>query len=174
MYYVIRDREQNLPYDNYFYATFFNPETLDYFEELYGTTSFTSSPLRVADLGGKITHRVNGEPNIIEFTCDTPHEVRALYDRVVLVRGRLAHRKEMKRMAEDLGLNNYHEASRLLRAFPDWADRFDLRAISRLLKTKKFRSPFRESLAKQVREWVKEKTPKYAKPLSPKQLAYIE
>lgn len=42
--------------------------------------------------------------------------------------------------------------------------------LSGLLSTKKFRSGFRENLAQQVRDWLKEENPKYSCPLSPRQL----
>lgn len=42
--------------------------------------------------------------------------------------------------------------------------------LSGLLSTKKFRSKFRENLAQQVRDWLKEENPKYSCPLSPRQL----
>ena len=86
----------------------------------------------------------------------------------------------MQEIAKDLELSNYHEAVRLTRAFPAWkyykwtnADYFEFKAVYQLLKTKSFRSSFRESLAKQIREWVKDSAPKYTKPLSPKQMSFI-
>lgn len=48
-----------------------------------------------------------------------------------------------------------------------------LHACERLLKTKKFRSDFRKSLAEQIREWVKSETPDFPAPLSPRQFSFI-
>ena len=42
-----------------------------------------------------------------------------------------------------------------------------------LLKTKKFRNSFRESLANQLRIWLSEKENKYSFPFSPKQESYV-
>lgn len=42
-----------------------------------------------------------------------------------------------------------------------------------LLKTKKFRNSFRESLANQLRNWLSEKENKYSFPFSPKQESYV-
>lgn len=48
-----------------------------------------------------------------------------------------------------------------------------LGAIVALLKTKKFRSNFRANIAKQVRDWLSQDTPKYRSPLTFKQLQWI-
>jgi hypothetical protein len=45
--------------------------------------------------------------------------------------------------------------------------------VVRLLKTKKFRSNFRQSMAMQVRAWLADTAPRYNTPLSPKQLRFI-
>jgi hypothetical protein len=46
-------------------------------------------------------------------------------------------------------------------------------AIFKLLSTKKFRSDFRAQMAQQVRAWLEDTNPRYAKPLSPKQMRYV-
>jgi hypothetical protein len=48
-----------------------------------------------------------------------------------------------------------------------------MKSIVALLKTKKFRSTFREGIAKQIRDWVVQDVPKHSAPLSQKQLQYI-
>lgn len=48
-----------------------------------------------------------------------------------------------------------------------------LHAIEELLKTTKFKSKFRESIATQVRTWLGEESPKYKTPLSDRQLHVI-
>lgn len=45
--------------------------------------------------------------------------------------------------------------------------------LEQLLGTKNFRSSFRKSLADQVRAWVREESPKFRVPLSPKQMASL-
>lgn len=180
MFYVVYDREENGYHDSYFYAGFFNPETKEFFEKEYGSTAFPTVPRHVEELNGKIDRWVNGKREEIEFTQNTPQEVLELYYRVAKLRQRLKHRKQMQKLAKDMQLGTYHEAARLTKAFPMWEvynyknlDWFEFDAIYKLLKTKNFRSSFRKSLADQVRVWVKEETPKYAKPLSPRQLSTI-
>ncbi len=48
-----------------------------------------------------------------------------------------------------------------------------LAAVLHLLKTKKFRSKFREDLAGKIRTWIADPVPKYSAPLSRKQLAAL-
>jgi len=49
----------------------------------------------------------------------------------------------------------------------------DYAACVTLLKTKKFRSTFRESMARQIKEWLTDQNPKFPSPLSPRQRQYI-
>jgi len=49
----------------------------------------------------------------------------------------------------------------------------DYRACVTLLKTKKFRSTFRESMARQIKEWLVDPNPKFPSPLSARQRQYI-
>lgn len=180
MYYLVSDRHENLAYDSYFYATVFDPETYDYFESEYGSTAWAESPHQVTECGGELSRFLNGQHQTVKFSLETPQWVLDLYRRIVDVRARLTHRAKMKEIAKELNLGNYHEASRLTNAFVGWEtynyhskNYFAFKAIYNLLKTKKFRSAFRQSLAEQVRSWVKEVDPKYEKPLSPKQLSYL-
>ena len=46
--------------------------------------------------------------------------------------------------------------------------------IFNLLKTKKFRNTFRQAMNDQIRAWVKEDEHKYRRPLSDKQLSYLQ
>lgn len=45
-----------------------------------------------------------------------------------------------------------------------------LRVAEKLLATKTFRSPFRRSVAGQLRDWLKERRHQYSTPFSPKQM----
>lgn len=63
----------------------------------------------------------------------------------------------------------YHEAKKLNEVLN--TDQYT--AVYMLLKTKRFRSVFRQSLANQVREWLKDDYPRFEKPLSEKQFGYI-
>ena len=83
--------------------------------------------------------------------ADAPSEVIERYRRVKSLRRRLEKRAFYKEAAEKMGLRSYHEARELARACTN--EEFE--QIVRLLSTKKFRSSFRQSLASQVRAWVK-------------------
>lgn len=109
-----------------------------------------------------------------------PEWVIDRYHRVLKVRERLANRETMIEVRKELCLDSYHEVERLWKAFPAHYYRWEhieayrqYKRICQLLKTKKFRNPFRESLAKQLRAWLKDPNPKYPRPFSPKQLQYI-
>ena len=88
------------------------------------------------------------------------------------------HRKEVENkwfkrhfLIKDARVMNitYHEAKKL----NETLDIDQYTAIYMLLKTKRFRSVFRQSLANQVREWLKDDLPRFDKPLSEKQFSYI-
>ena len=120
-------------------------------------------------IGGEMTRAVNCTP-----------DVRELYDRVRTINVKLKHRKEMIEIAKDLNLTTYHEAEKLTQAFPGW-DRyewnnrnyFEFKAVAQLLRTRVFRSSFRQSLRDQVLVWLDESVSRFEKPLSPRQLAMI-
>lgn len=171
MYYLVEDREQNLYHDSYFYATIFNPETFDYFEFEYGSTAYATAPTFASNIPEKtVTRYKDGKKEKVEFTCDTPQEIKALYRRVAKVHWKLELRQKMKELARELHLDTYHEA---------WKIRYtygkdeEFEAVCKLLRVKNFRSNFRKSLAEQIRAWLKDPSPKYEKPLSPKQMSYI-
>lgn len=50
---------------------------------------------------------------------------------------------------------------------------FELHTIIKLLNTKNFKSPYRQSLRNQIEAWLSEETHKYEKPLSNKQIQSI-
>lgn len=171
MWYLVEDREQNLYHDSYFYATIFNPETLDYFEFEYGSTAYANTPTFASDIPEKtITRHKDGKHEEVKFTCDTPKEVKDLYRRVIKVHTKLEIRDKMKKLANELSLATYHEAYKLRGAY---YKEEEFEAVCNLLRVKKFRSNFRKSLSEQVRDWIKDPSPKYEKPLSPKQISYI-
>ena len=115
----------------------------------------------------------------VEYRECTP-DVRELYDRVRTINVKLKHRKEMIEIAKDLNLTTYHEAEKLTQAFPGW-DRyewnnrnyFEFKAVAQLLRTRVFRSSFRQSLRDQVLVWLDESVNRFERPLSPRQLAMI-
>lgn len=79
-------------------------------------------------------------------------------------------RNSRKQERETIGLT-YQEHKRLMGAYGSKSKAYE--SIVELLKVHRFRSAYRKSIASQVREWVKEKTPKYTAPLSFKQLNSI-
>jgi hypothetical protein len=61
------------------------------------------------------------------------------------------------------------EATRVLNAI----SKSDREAMDALLRVRNFRSNFRRNLAEQVRGWAREENPRYATPLSKKQMQYL-
>lgn len=158
-WYLMEDFERNYAWDSYFYAVIFDGKNK--IEEVeYGSTAFADSP----------THAT-------EYLEPTP-EIYNRYQRVVRVREILKRRKEAQEYAKEMGLNSYHEAIRLMKAFPNrnmmYSDDWHyFKAIYNLLKVKRFRSEFRKNLSNQVREWCSQTDPKFCRPLSPKQMSYL-
>ena len=158
-WYLMADIERNYAWDSYFYAVLFDGKnTIEEVE--YGSTAYYGSPTRA------------------EGYLEPTPEIRNRYYRILQVRSRLNARKEYKEYASEMGLNSYHEARRLLHAFPDREtmysdDWYKFNAIYNLLNVKRFRSEFRKNLSNQVREWCAQSEAKYFRPLSPKQLSYL-
>lgn len=179
MFYLVEDYEQNLAYDSYFYATLFDPETKEIFTQEYGSTAYAGGAHTI-EKNGTIKRFVEGKGWVeVEYRECTP-DVRELYDRVRTINMKLKYRKEMIEIAKDLNLTTYHEARKLTQAFPGW-DRyewnnrnyFEFKAVAQLLRTRVFRSSFRQSLRDQVLVWLGESVNRFEKPLSPRQLAMI-
>lgn len=108
---------------------------------------------------------------------DATPEVQAAYaawkledDRRRSILYRWRKRKQEIELAADLGVSRAH-VRRLLAAFGGETN--DFLAIARLLKTKKFKSTFRQSLRDQVVTWMNDPNPKYARPLSANQLGCL-
>lgn len=158
-WYLMADIERNYSWDSYFYAVLFDGKnTIEEVE--YGSTAFYGSPTRA------------------EGYLEPTPEIRNRYYRILRVRSILDSRKEAKEYAKEMGLNSYHEARRLMNAFPardkmysdDW---YDFKAIYNLLKVKRFRSEFRKNLSYQIREWCSQSNPQYNRPLSLKQMSQL-
>lgn len=84
------------------------------------------------------------------------------------VKGRWFKRHLLIKDARAMSIT-YHEAKKLQNIL----DIDQYAAVYTLLKTKRFRNAFRQSLANQVREWLKDEVPQFPKPLSDKQFGYI-
>lgn len=99
MWYLMDDIERNYTWDSYFYAILFDGKN-EIKEVEYGSTAFYGSPTRA------------------EGYLEPTTEIRKRYYRILRVRSMLFSRKVAKEYAEEMGLNSYHEAQRLLNAFP--------------------------------------------------------
>jgi hypothetical protein len=89
----------------------------------------------------------------------------------------LSTRKAATRLRESLGGRPLtFQKGRLLYVYSRVWDRPEQRtflAVCKLLKTEKFKSEFRASLAQQVKARCRDPAPRHSTPLSPKQLGYI-
>lgn len=158
-WYLMDDIERNYTWDSYFYAILFDGKN-EIKEVEYGSTAFYGSPTRA------------------EGYLEPTAEIRKRYYRILRVRSILSSRKVAKEYAEEMGLNSYHEAQRLLNAFPKYNimysdDWYEFNGIYDLLKVKRFRSEFRKNLSLQVRDWCSQTEPKFSRPLSSKQISCL-
>ena len=152
----LREFEVNRYNDSDFYMEVWNPEKGIPETVLFATTRGWSYPC----LGSS----VDATPKV----CEAYKAWKVKYDRCCRIEKKLAYRKETRRLASLWGMG-YFEAKTLRAIYS--GESFD--QIDNLLKTKKFRSKFRESLSNQVRNWVKSKERAYNTPLSRKQFSYL-
>ena len=140
---------QSMYHDDYDYALFFHDEKV--VETLISTTA--------------------GGTGLEQFEIDITEENKQMlnqYYRRKEVEGKWFKRQLLIKDAHIMNIT-YHEAKKLQAAL----DIDQYTAMYMLLKTKKFKSAFRQSLANQVREWLKDDYPQFEKPLSDKQFSYI-
>lgn len=163
MEYLVYGHRDSYVDDDYWEEIVFDPETNKYRRTEYFNCTF-----------------MNVEDDFYKRLKETPQLVIDKYHRLLNVQKRLSEREDFIIARKELGLDNYHEVKRLWKAFPAHYYRWEhleqyqqYKRICQLLKTKKFRNPFRESLAKQLKVWLKDPNPKYPRPFSPKQLQYI-
>lgn len=157
MEYPVYGHRDSFAWDDYWEEIVFDPETNKIRRAHYYNCTFE-----------------NPEKDFYERLEKVPEWVIDRYHRVLKVRERLNNREMMIEVRKELCLDSYHEVERLWKAFPAhyyrwaWIEQYrQYKRICQLLKTKKFRNPFRESLANQLRAWLKEKNPKYPSPLLP-------
>lgn len=163
MEYLVYGHRDSYVDDDYWEEIVFDPETNKYRRTCYFNCTF-----------------MNVEKDFYERFEKTPQWVVDKYYRLLKVQKRLEERDILIEVRKELNLDTYHEVRRLWKAFPAHYYRYQhldaylkYKRVCQLLKTKKFRNPFRESLAKQLRAWLKEENPKYPSPFSRKQLQYI-
>lgn len=112
-----------------------------------------------------------GGTGLEKFEIDITEENQKLLDRYYhrqAVEGKWNHRRHLIEDARKCNCS-YHEIKKLENVLT--IDEYV--ACFMLLKTKNFRSKFRESMAKQIREWMCDDNPRFEKPLSEKQFSYI-
>lgn len=118
----------------------------------FATTRFWSYPC--------YNSKVDASPEIIaeykawKVKCDRAYRIQLKWNR----------RKADMMTARELQLDSYHQVRKLRRIYKE-----DVEVIYCLLRVKKFRSKFRESLSNQIRTWLREDNPQYKYPLSFKQ-----
>lgn len=138
----IRDWERNGYDDSDFFVTVWNEDKQTIENVLHNSTRY-------------------GIGYGVKVTIDASEEVLKKYkrwQRLQSIKSRLKTRKELMELAKHYGLSSRHAFIRLQKCPQN--------EVMRLLETKNFRSSFRASLAKQVREWVENPSPRYPQPLS--------
>lgn len=109
------------------------------------------------------------------FINQTSIEIRALYVAKLNKAHRLSLATDIRRKLEEESLvaERVNVARVYVRKLRKVYSGETLQAIFTLLKTKTFRSPFRQSLRNQIVHWLTDKNPRFTAPLSPKQLSYL-
>lgn len=154
MFYMVENTIEHAEHDDYAHIVVFNPETYEIKEE------HTWVPL-----------------GLQKFDCSNypvaSSEIVNKYKKFITLQEKLQKRKDMIELKNYLFLDSYHEAGRLQNSFENYYNDSEAYIIKKLLRTKKFRSHFRESLAKQIRSWCRDKNPKYKTPLSYNQICWL-
>lgn len=151
----IKERERNTYHDSDFYMTVWDEESQSAKEIMFATTRGWTYPA--------LASKVDATPEVLEKYAEWQRKER--------IRNRWAQRQRDIERSRKIGVDSYLKYRRLAQCYD-----FDtLYEIEKLLKTKKFRSSFRESLYDQIHAWLNtpRKNRKYSSPLSPKQLSYL-
>lgn len=154
----LAERERNMYDDSDFYMTVWISEKGAAEEILFASTRGWTYPCMASC--------VDASPDVIAAWVAWEDKER----RRARVMGAWSRRKDDWKLARETGLASLANLARLREAFRS-VETFE--AAIKLLKTKKFRSDFRASLARQIRAWIDDPAPKYASPLSPKQLQQL-
>lgn len=160
----IRDFERNMYDDSDFFMVVWNEEKKCAEQIMFATTrgwtypAYHSSPDATSEVMEKYKQWLNDEE----------------------VKRRWKERQKHIKLRKECKLDNYHQLIKLLniygcsaygyRGLPSGEKWY---AVEKLLKTKKFRSKFRQNMCNQIREWVASKNNQYPTPLSPRQLECI-
>lgn len=146
---VVNLREMNAYDDSDFYATVQGNDG-KFFEVMYATTRGWTY----------------ANDAVIDASESVKNDYRQWLRRNHIME-RLAIRCNRRELAGSMQLNRF-QLRKLEKGCGVYFD-----CVKVLLTTKKFRSEFRASLAKQVRDWINNPNPQYDTPLSAKQLWYL-
>lgn len=153
----LSEREANFYDDSDFYMRVWDVETQSIKEICFASTRGWTYPC----LGSY----VDATPEIVALA--TAYQIKV--DRLMRARNLIWDRRRQTKEVAELGLQTRKQLKRL----ENCGIKDDVTRLKTLLKTKKFRSEFRAKMAAQVRDWINDPQPKYATPLSPKQMQYI-
>ena len=149
------DNERNMYDDSDFYMTVWNPVTKRPSNIMFATTRGWSYPCY---------------NSWVDATPEVRAEYKAYLDyewRKAEILGRRKERMANAEVARKAGLNRAQvERLKAVVGRSDWD------AVKRLI-TGNLRSGFRLSLCQQIMNWINDPAPKFSRPLSPKQMAYL-
>jgi hypothetical protein len=149
------DWERNMYDDSDFYMTVWNPDTKRPYNIMFATTRGWSYPCYNSWVDA--TPEVRAEYEAFKAYQDRRSEVlalrRARQNDAEVGRKAGLNRSQVQRLRESVGVSAWDGVKRLI--------------------TANLRSGFRKSMRDQVMAWINDPAPKFARPLSPKQFAYL-
>jgi hypothetical protein len=149
------DWERNMYDDSDFYMTVWNPDTKRPYNIMFATTRGWSYPCYNSWVDA--TPEVRAEYEAFKAYQDRRSEVlalrRARQNDAEVGRKAGLNRAQVQRLRESVGISAWEGVKRLI--------------------TANLRSGFRKSMRDQVMAWIIDPAPKFARPLSPKQMAYL-
>lgn len=151
----IEDREYNTYWDSDFYMIVWDEESQSPKKIVYASTAYPSGPA--------MRSYVDATPEVKE---KYQRYLKAEYRRVK-IQAAWDRRAMHIKAAEKMGISR-KDYFKLYQCYGDEI----MRKIEKLLSAK-LRSEFRKSLKEQIMSWLGDKNPKYAFPLSDRQLDYI-
>ncbi|CAG9236916.1 conserved hypothetical protein [Paraburkholderia tropica] len=158
------EREYNGYDDSDFYMTYWDEQAGMPVEVMFGTTRGSCGPCMGSSVDA--TPEVKAK---YEVWCAERERAQYIARRAEKARQLRAARATDRELAELSGGARALRVRSLRRIYGP--EKFA--GIERLLRTRKFRSSFRENIAKQIRDWLVDPTPPYPTPLSKRQVQYI-
>lgn len=152
----IEDRERNGYHDSDFYMVVWNPDEGKPESIEYASTRGWCYPC--------YSSHADATPEVMELY----HAWRKKMDRRRHILSRWERRRTLNKLRDEMQLDSRVDVQRLQQAVGDYFFQYH-----KLLKTKRFRSDFRRSLADQVRRWIADPDSEYRRPLTNKQQNYL-